>query len=574
MLENNKSVMSRGKGAKDASLSPQLGFGRSDLLSVVVLLLLWLALSIPRLQGPIDLRWDASTYFILGTSIAQGHGYRLLNEPGEIQAVQYPPLLPLIVAAHERALGTSDYIKVGSALRIFYFVLSGIYLVVIYALARKLLRPLAAVSVGMAAALSFYSFLHPSDTLYAEMPFALVATLFLLCHRRDSTPLDTLAAGLLGAAAYLLRTAGVALLGAWIVESLLRRHYREAALRTIIAAIPVLLWQAYIWQAANSPEYHRPAYSYQRAPYYYTNVTYGQNSRLVNPFRPELGQTTLRQFSRRIIHNAAIMPLSICESAFVDSRFGLPGRHYYKSSRLLRLWLIGGGLCALIGAGLVAFSRHWFFPLYFAFTLGLIVLTPWPEQFWRYLAPLAPLTLTFLLYALLAGSNRLARWGKGQRTQPVAVLLAGLPFAGMLLIQVAVAVHFLRTLRPVSYYDASGRARTLRLLDYKVRWHSLDTGFEWVRLHAPSSAIIATTVPQSAYLRSGHRAVLPPFELDSLKATRLLDEVPVSYLVIDQLGGPHITEHYAAPLIASHPEDWKLVFTAPDGGARIYERVH
>ena len=32
-----------------------------------------------------------------GTSIAEGKGYRLLNEPGEIKAVRQPPLLPAFV---------------------------------------------------------------------------------------------------------------------------------------------------------------------------------------------------------------------------------------------------------------------------------------------------------------------------------------------------------------------------------------------------------------------------------------------------------------------------------------------
>lgn len=63
---------------------------------------------LPRRSGPIDLRWDAGTYYILGTSLAEGKGYRLLSEPGEIQAIQYPPLLPAIVAMHQRVLGTSD----------------------------------------------------------------------------------------------------------------------------------------------------------------------------------------------------------------------------------------------------------------------------------------------------------------------------------------------------------------------------------------------------------------------------------------------------------------------------------
>lgn len=74
----------------------------------MVLGLLVLALWVPRIHGPIDLRWDGGVYYVLGTSLADGKGYRLLNEPGEIRANQYPPLIPLIIAAHQIVLGTSD----------------------------------------------------------------------------------------------------------------------------------------------------------------------------------------------------------------------------------------------------------------------------------------------------------------------------------------------------------------------------------------------------------------------------------------------------------------------------------
>ena len=84
----------------------------------LLVILLWL----PRFQGPIDLRWDGGVYYVLGTSLAEGKGYRLLNEPGEIQANQYPPLLPLIIAAHQLVLGTSDPLVVGRLLRFSSFV--------------------------------------------------------------------------------------------------------------------------------------------------------------------------------------------------------------------------------------------------------------------------------------------------------------------------------------------------------------------------------------------------------------------------------------------------------------------
>jgi hypothetical protein len=49
--------------------------------------------------------------------------------------------------------------------------------------------------------------------------------------------------------------------------------------------------------------------------------------------------------------------------------------------------------------------------------------------------------------------------------------------------------------------------------------------------------------------------------------------VPVSFLVLDELGLPGISERYAAPVVARHPESWRLVYTAPDNKARVYERV-
>jgi len=231
-------------------------------LALGFLAAIWLAVCIPRLPGPIDLRWDASAYYVLGTSLAEGKGYRLLNEPGEIEAIQYPPVLPLFVAAHELALGSADYLEVAPRLRVSYFVLAGLYLFAAYAVVRGFLAPPLALVACVMTALSFYGFVQPSDTLYAEMPFALVSMLFFLCHRHGDRPAPTLATGLLGAVAYLLRTAGIALLAAWVAESVFLRQYRRAAIRASLAALPVLSWQVHIWRVTSSDEYRRPAYEY------------------------------------------------------------------------------------------------------------------------------------------------------------------------------------------------------------------------------------------------------------------------------------------------------------------------
>src|ERR1700757_3530206 len=85
---------------------------RTDTVYILILLTIVIVCWLPRLSGPIDLRWDGGAYYILGTSLAEGKGYRLLNEPGEIEAIQYPPLFPAIIAAHQWILGTSNPIIV------------------------------------------------------------------------------------------------------------------------------------------------------------------------------------------------------------------------------------------------------------------------------------------------------------------------------------------------------------------------------------------------------------------------------------------------------------------------------
>jgi hypothetical protein len=404
------------------------------------------------------------------------------------------------------------------------------------------------------------------------MPFALLSMLFLLCHERGDRRLYAAVTGFFGVAAYLLRTAGLALLAAWIAESLIRRRFRQALIRTATAAIPVLLWQAHIWRVTTSDEYHHPTYTYQRAPYYYANVTYGENTGLRNPFRPEYGQTTLRDLPKRVARNLASIPISLGESALVDSRFGIPG-HWESSSRLLYVCLFVAGLGALAGAALVAFGPHWFFSLCFGFTVALITVTPWQNQFWRYFAPVTPLTLIFLTLVLVAFGQWLAS-GNSKWVRTSGAVLIALPFIGMLLVQLAVAVYFLRTMPLVSYYDAFGQEQRQHLLTYEQPWHSLDLTFEWVRRHARADTVLATAVPHLAYLRTGHKAVLPPLQPDRAKASRLLDEIPVTYLVVDKLGGPHISENYTAPMVAEQPENWRLVYTAPDGGTNVYERLH
>ena len=147
----------------------------SSIAVIALALLLWA----PRFSGPIDLRWDAGVYYLLGTSLAKGEGYRIASEPGSPEALQYPPLLPALVALHQWALGTTDPAIVAPWLRSSYVALFVIYSLIVLALAKRHLSPgfaLAATALCMLHIMTIFL----SDLLFAELPFAVVSVLFAL----------------------------------------------------------------------------------------------------------------------------------------------------------------------------------------------------------------------------------------------------------------------------------------------------------------------------------------------------------------------------------------------------------
>jgi hypothetical protein len=277
------------------------------------------------------------------------------------------------------------------------------------------------------------------------------------------------------------------------------------------------------------------------------------------------------------------LPRSIGESAWIAvgsapylldkarRAAGLPAPPRDPVLAVTRVCLATLGAGALVGAAVLLRGGEWRFPLYYGLTLAMICLTPWPDQFWRYLAPLTPLSFVFFIAALLAGARALARRGAAWRTG--AAMLAVVPLAGMLLAQVIIAAAFLHGLQPVSYYTAAGEERQERLLTYEPVWHALDPAFEYIRRHADPHDIVATSVPHLAYLRTGHRAVLPPLVPSADTAAAYLDAVPARFLVVDQLGLPGIAERYAAPVVEHYPDRWRLAYTTPGTATRVYERV-
>jgi hypothetical protein len=535
---------------------------------VMVAVALWL----PRLRGPLDLRYDAGVYYILGTSLAEGKGYRLLNEPGAIEAIQYPPLLPAVAAMHQRLLGTSDPVVVGWWLRLTAAALFIGYAVAVFALARRFVASRFAFLATLLAILNAQA-LFLSDYFSADLPYAAASTFFFLAP-------PGLGAGLLALAACGLRTAGVALLAAWTAESLVGRRFRQALARGGTAVAIVAAWLVYVGGVKSDPAFAKPAYAYQRADYQFYNVGYLENMSYLDPFRPELGRASARDLAARVWTNVRGIPMSLGEAATLR-RGWLVGEVTRVRERFpwaaIPEWTVSGtvvflGAIVMGGLVLLALRGHWLVVLYVAGSVLLIVVTPWPGQFDRYLVPLAPfLTLAFVsLPAAL--SERAAR--SGGRWWRVASA-AGVGVIGFVLVQQCYTAYkvFTKHHEPAVMTDAAGRTHEYRLFFYDRTWRLHDDAIDWLARSAPPRGVVATSTPHLVYLRTALPAVMPPYESDPSKAESLLEQVPVRYVVVDNLSFLDIGRRYAAPVVEGARDRWPLLYAVNDSGPRIYRRA-
>jgi hypothetical protein len=542
----------------------------------IAVLLTW----IPRWNGPIDIRWDGATYFVLGTSLSEGKGYRLLSEPGDIRANQYPPLLPAIVAVHEKVLHSTDPVRVGIWLRRTWMLFSIFYIAVAFRLGRLLVPAKYAVWLAAVALMNFDTFFY--ETLcFTELPFALATVLFVWLYlRNEGKSWTRYLAPVFAIAAYLLRSMGITLLVAWILESLFRKRFRSAVLRTAMAAVPVIAWQWYVHDVETGADYKHPYYAYQRDPSMFYNVSYAVNMHLKDPFNPDSGSTSVGDLCYRVIHNTMLLPYSLGQSLVAREGFFIGHINAVNTllgARIVRYLPIKAalyalGLITLFGVVRLILRGQTIIGLTTMLTLGAICTSPWPGQFGRYLSPMLPLLLLSLMAAvgIVAGrSAASAKWKNGKAAAFRAVVFS------LILAECGLAlISGIRNfLSPVYYNDGKGNPTRYHLVYYLPDYADVKAMLSWLLPKADSHAVIAAVMPEWFYLQSGLKTVMPPLTRKAAKAQAQADSVPVSYVVIEHLLVQDNFNNFFPNLVESSPDKWKLLYSAPGKKILLYGRI-
>jgi hypothetical protein len=126
--------------------------------------------------------------------------------------------------------------------------------------------------------------------------------------------------------------------------------------------------------------------------------------------------------------------------------------------------------------------------------------------------------------------------------------------------------------RDVSYLDARGEPLSYRLFYYRDTYRALDAAIDSLRKQAAPGAIVASSMPHWVHLRSGLRAVKPPFERNAERALALLENVPVDYVIIDARSGS-FTRVFALPALDLAGDRWVTVFADAGGEVEVRGRV-
>ncbi|MGH7669087.1 MAG: hypothetical protein ACRENQ_06295 [Gemmatimonadaceae bacterium] len=194
---------------------------------------------------PVGAFYDDAVYVELGKALASGAGLHYLHLPGTPAATHFPPGYPLLLAALWRLWPAFPA-------NVFLFKLVNALLVAVAALwlARIARQRFGCTPWGAAAAAVVLAIGVPtlvlSTAVLSEPLFLAVALVALLVAERaadaDRGSVHAALAGILAGIARLVRTQGIALVGALVLVLLVRRRYRQALVSAGAALVVLAPW--------------------------------------------------------------------------------------------------------------------------------------------------------------------------------------------------------------------------------------------------------------------------------------------------------------------------------------------
>ncbi len=440
-----------------------------------------------RLDHAAGLIVDDAWYVVLAKALSQGQGFRLISSAAAEILPAVPPGFPAILAPiffiSPSFPANLMWLKLISVLAML-----GTAVVCWIDFTRNRGVPPAQALLLAAAAVITPAFVFlATSTVMAEcvFTFAQLLTMVLVERaRRDVGQSNgrAIVAGVAGAAAMLIRSAGLGVVAAGVVYLLFGRRWRQAALLVITVAVCLAPWQ---WYARA----HEPTRDERLSHGGTISFSYQQLVAMVRPGDTRSGGISTGDRISRAGRNLAGVVGRDAGGILIPAFYRGPSESGQEVLSIVggtaQLGSMGRGaaivtvslvLSAVILAGWIGSKREWLSmpALLIAASLGLILLVA--SQTFRYLVPLTPYLLLFFWRGL--GGGRVAR---------IAVLC----LVGFNVLDHAGYVQQKLTGTPDWLADAA----------------EVDEVVEWMSGHLEEPGAVASNNPGLVYLRTGRRAV-------------------------------------------------------------------
>ena len=455
---------------------------------------------------------DNASYYMLGKALHQGEGYVNISKINKTPNNHYPPGYPAILSVG--MIFSSKFVPLK--------MLNGLFLLgsvlLLFFLVRKLTESSLLAFVICLAMLGNYHIQQYSSLLMSEIPFlffSLLSIFFLIrAEEGDGTlrnPYFWLSL-VSASGAYYIRSLGIAILAGVILYLVIHKKWRYVAAYAggfIILALP---WFIRSQQLGGG--------------------SYTRQLKLINPYRPELGNADFSEFVRRFFDNisryiSTEIPYSIFPHQMPD----------YQASADFSSWIFGLLIIAVAIFGLWQIKRYrWLLLGYLLGTFGILML--WPDV-WvgvRFMVPVIP----FVLMAAFLGTYHLINRITTQAGKTLSPLWLMVPVVFM-----SVPLATLHDQAKVPLHPA---------------WQNYYAMAEWLRENERPDVVVSCGKPSLFYLYSGTYTMRYAFEDEPEKLIRNLEEEKVNYVVLDQVYGNTI--RYLLPAIKQYPERFEQVHYA------------
>jgi len=387
---------------------------------------------------------DDGIYLVNALSLASGHGFRTLSLPDELFQTKYPFLYPVVLAALWKLFPAFPA-------NLLLFKLASLFATAFWAYAsyRLALRETNDPVLARWIAVLLLTFPWVVFLSAMTMPEALFASMsmgsFLMFEENKSPSGWKLIGGAaLASAAFLMRSAGAALILAWLIVLVGRRRWRAAASFSAVVALLTGPWL--VWQSAH------PA-TLDFVGRYYTKFNYG-----------------------RIFGTVGANPLNAISTLATICPLG--GIQFGSFSFVLNLT---AGLCCLVGL-VRSFADRKLTLLAVWFTVNIAMVFWWLFSPVRYQVPLYAIALVLL--------TKITR-----KAHPALVLILALC--------AAINVGDLFRLRQTTLQQSSP-TWTLSPAD---NWPMTLQAMAWLRDHTAKDSVIAANCDPTIFLYTGRKAI-------------------------------------------------------------------